>query len=149
MRLNKFALCLLICAGTLFAADPQVGTWKINIEKSKLRNPAAWKGRMMIVEQVGPETYRITFETPNAKGGMDKRVDVRSPKENPVDGSPGETTIVQTIDGHRSTILKKDGKEIGKLDGAISPDGKTQTNTVRGVGNDGKAFEEIRVWDKQ
>jgi hypothetical protein len=40
MRLDKFALCLLLCDGTMFAADPMVGTWKINVGKSKLRDPS-------------------------------------------------------------------------------------------------------------
>jgi hypothetical protein len=57
---------------------------------------------------------------------------IRSPKENPVDGSPGETTVSQKIDDyHGRTIFKKDGKEIGKLEGAISSDGKTMTNRLR------------------
>jgi hypothetical protein len=73
MRLNKFVLCILLIVGTAVAADPEVGTWKINIEKSKLRNPAAWKGRIMIIEQVGPDTRRVIFEIPNAKGGLDKQ----------------------------------------------------------------------------
>jgi hypothetical protein len=143
-------MCSLLGAGTLFAADPMVGTWKINIEKSKLRNPAAWKGRSMIIEQVASDTFRITFILPNANGGVDRRVDIRSPKENPVDGSPGETSVQQKIDEHhRRTIFKRNGTEVGKLESAISPDGKTTTNTISGVGNDGKPFEEVRVWDKQ
>ena len=150
MHLKKFALCLLLFAGSVFAADARVGKWKINIEKSKLRDPAAWKGRTMTIEQIGSDTFRVTFETPNANGGVDRRVDIRSPKENPVDGSPGETTVSQKIDDyHGRTIFKKGGKEIGKLESAISPDGKVTTNTIKGVGNDGKPFEEVRVWDKQ
>jgi hypothetical protein len=90
------------------------------------------------------------FRNPNAKGGLDKRVDIRSPKENPASGSPGETTVSQTIDPyHERTIFKRDGKEVAKLESVISPDGKTMTNTITGVGNDGKPVEEIRVWVKQ
>ena len=78
----------------------------------------------------------------------------RSPKENPVDGSPGETSVQQKIDEyHRRTIfkrnVKRNGKELEKLESAISPDGKTTTSTISGVGNDGKPFEEVRVWDKE
>jgi hypothetical protein len=127
-----------------------VGTWKINVEKSKLRNPAAWKGRSMIIEQVGSDTFHVTFLLPKANGGVERRVDIRSPKENPVDGSPGETSVMQRIDEyHHRTIFKKDGKEIGKIESAISPDGRTTTNTINGVSNDGKPFEEIRVFDRQ
>ena len=150
MRLSKFAVCILFGASTMFAADPMVGTWKINVEKSKLRNPTASKGRSMIIEQVGSDTFRVTFLLPNAKGGVDKRVDIRSPKENPVDGSPGETTVMQKIDEyHYRTIFKRNGKDAGKIEGTISPDGRTQTNTINDVGNDGKPFEDVRVWEKQ
>lgn len=151
MRFGTIAIAALAVTLSAFGADQNVGTWKINMEKSKLQNPAAWKGRRMIIESTD-NGIRITFEQPMPDGQIQKRVSVRSldGKENPVEGSPGHTTTSQRIDYfHIRTTFKTNGKETSALDGTISPDGKTMTNIVKGTDSHGKPFEEIRVFDRQ
>lgn len=150
MWYTRLGLALVMLASALIAADPSVGTWKINIEKSKLRNPEAWKGRGMIIEATGPDSYKVTFERPKADGTIDRTTDVVSldGKENPT--SQGSVRVSKRIDArHTYDIFKKDGKEVGSLDSVISPDGKTMTNHSKTVDANGKEQEDFRVFDKQ
>ena len=149
MRLSRLLLVGILCAATMLAADPQIGTWTINIEKSKLTHPAAWKGRKMIIEPAGADAVRITFEQPLPNGEVQRRVNIRSAKENP-GGNSGETSITQRIDEHhRRTIFKKDGKQVGTIDSTVSEDGKTMTNLFKGTDSKGNPIDEVRVFDKQ
>ena len=151
MKLRMSAFCGVLFAASIFAATPDVGTWKIDIEKSKLINPTSWNGRRMIVELTG-NGRRITFERPMPNGQIQKQAAVRSDdgKESVVEGSAGDTTTTLRIDDfHHRTIFKTNGKQTAVLDSTVSPDGKVMTNTLKGTDNNGKAVDEIRVWNRQ
>jgi hypothetical protein len=151
MNLKISALCGVLFAASLVAANPEVGIWKIDLEKSKLANPTSWNGRRMIIEQTG-NGRRITFERPMPDGQVQKQVAVRSydGKESIVEGSAGDTTTTQRIDDfHHRTIFKTKGKQTVVLESTVSPDGKTMTNVFKGTRPNGKAVDEIRVWDRQ
>jgi len=45
--------------------------------------------------------------------------------------------------------VKRDGKEIGSIDGSISADGKVMTNEFKGLDNNGREVRERRVYDRQ
>jgi len=49
MRYAKLVLVLLAVAVTLLAADPFVGTWKMNSTKSKFKTGAAPKEQTVII----------------------------------------------------------------------------------------------------
>ena len=152
MKINMLAVCGVLFATSLLAATPEVGTWKINLEKSKLVSPASWNGRRMIIERTDNGSRRITFERPMPNGQIQKQVAVRSydGKESAVEGTPGETTTTQRIDDfHVRTVFKTNGKQTLVLESTVSPDGKVMTNTIKGMDKNGKPFDEIRVFDKQ
>jgi len=145
---------LLFIAATLVAsaADPMFGTWKFNLEKSKVGNPSAWKGRLMIIESAGGDAYRSVFVTPTADGKTQRTEEIRylDGKEHPRSTNPGETIVTRTInDHHRILIFKKDGKETSSMDSTISADGKVLTNVYKGPDANGKQGEQLRVWDRQ
>src|SRR5579864_6020662 len=55
-------LCVVFSLN-LFAADPFVGTWKLDLSKSKLRQPSNFsQGLTIKIEAVGKDTYRTTFD---------------------------------------------------------------------------------------
>jgi hypothetical protein len=66
MRRILTALAALSCSFSLMAAKPLVGTWKLNIEKSKLRNPL--QSEIMKIEETTPNTYRVTLDSVTATG---------------------------------------------------------------------------------
>lgn len=151
MNLTISALCSVLFAFSVVAATPEVGIWKIDIEKSKLADPTSWNGRRIIIELTG-NSRRLTFERSMPDGQIQKQVTVRSydGKESIVEGRPGDTTTTQrTDDFHHRTIFKSKGKQTAVLESAVSPDGKTMTNTLKGIDSNGKAVDEIRVWHRQ
>jgi hypothetical protein len=151
MRFKSSIVFASAFIGLMFAADPWVGigTWKINLEKSKLANPAAFKGAVNTTEAAGNHTFRITEEGPNGKRVTTFLADG---KEHPLENSPGESRITQHLDErHSRTVFKKDGKELQTLEVTFSPDGKTRTAIRKGTGNNGKPLPQpwIEVWERQ
>ena len=108
-RLTVFAA--LSCGFTLMAADPIVGTWKVNVEKSKMRNPV--QSEIMKIEETAPNTYRCVFDivTPTGEKLHREIIRIADGKEHPVEGvntnaagaseitSPGLRRVVQNRDG--------------------------------------------------
>jgi hypothetical protein len=150
MRFGVIAIAALTVSMSAFAADPFVGTWKINIEKSKLSDPARWKGTVAIMEPTAGG-LRNTFERPMPDGQIRRTSSVLFyGKDTPAEGSPGDTTITERIDSfHLRVIYKTNGKQTSVLESTVSPDGKTITDTHKGTGRSGKPLDEIRVYDKQ
>jgi len=133
--------------------DPFVGTWKLNLAKSKF--------------DPGPAPLSITV-TLGAMGanGMKNTVDIVVPpdiktheestakfdgKDYPVTGSLTFDSVARKqIDSHtRITINKKAGNVVRMLRGVVSPDGKTFTSTGIAIDAQGKAQNILAVFDKQ
>ena len=151
MRLRPIAIAALTVSLSAFAADPFVGTWRINVEKSKLRTPATGTGTTMTIEPSaeGQGTYRIAF---GKEDDVQKRVDLRTydGKERPSAMNPGQTEISEFPDARtRRTTFKKDGNLTSIVTSTLSLDGKTMTNVVKGLDDKGKSYEEVRVWDRK
>src|SRR4051812_31200375 len=124
---HKLFICVLALASSALAADPSIGTWKINLEKSKLENPAVWKGRTIVIEPSGDgkNTYRITISRPQKDGTVQKREDLRTfdGKERPSAMNPGETEMSERIDARtRRTTFSKDGKQLSVLTSTVDRD---------------------------
>src|SRR2546427_7332101 len=98
MRLKSLIVFAPAFVRLMFAADPWVGigTWRINLEKSKLANPAALKGSVMTIEAAGDHKMRITQENP--KTGKTVNIYLPDGKEHPQDGSPGISRVSQHTD---------------------------------------------------
>jgi hypothetical protein len=152
MRLRMSFVIAMAFAPSLWAADPAVGTWKVNLEKSRLRDPAEWKGRIMIVEPVGARARRITIIDAGKDGQTTKREDLRlgDGEERPDKLNPGRTIISERIDAWTSrTTWKEAGKPVKIIVSAVSLDGNEMTNYVIGSGDKGSIYQEKRVFDRQ
>ena len=145
--MKKLTIMGLVFASALFSADPAVGSWALNVEKSKLQSPERWMGTVMTVELVEGASYRYKFAS--AKGQSPEQIRNFDGKERPA-GEAGVTVIYQRKDSyHHKTIQKRDGKEIFVLDATISNDGKTLTAVVKDTAHADQAFDEVRVYEKQ
>lgn len=150
MRCLRFLVTMIMLVDMSFAADTRTGTWKLNLEKSRVQNASAWKSRLMIFEAAGPGAYRVTFEDTRADGTVTRRTDLVSydGKKNPTAGDRVRVTTL--IDDHHATeVIEKDGKEVERLEEMISADGRTMTNHLTGTYTNGRPMDEIRVWEKQ
>ena len=135
MRCTRFVLFLAMSSTTIcFAADKNVGTWKLVPSKSSGLGDRVV--RTMKISMTGPNTFMYEFETTDKDGKASRNTDNRvcDGKEHTseVDSTVNYTCVV----GH--SVFKRDGKAYLEYTGTYSPDGKTLSNQVKRWDKDGK-----------
>ena len=154
MKTKTIGITLAFCFlgwATCFAADPQMGTWKLNEAKSKI-TPGTTKFTTI--------TFKNTLGNIKATGdgiGSDgKSIHVEwsgkfDGKDYPVTGSPDSDARSYTKVNDRTlqVTVKKNGKVTATAQTVVSADGKTRTSTVSGTTAKGKKFKNTAVYDKQ
>jgi len=158
MRLLKFASILalgaIVCAPAFAQSNPAVGTWKLNVEKSKYNPGPAPKSLTRTLEAQG-DNVKYSFEGVSAEGtAVAYSFTVAyDGKESPITGSmPGgaDTISIKRIDASNfETTLKKAGKVIGTAKSEVSSDGKMTTVMAEGTNGDGQAVTSSAVYEKQ
>ena len=160
MRKLLFLLAVFGLAGSLWAADPIVGTWKLNLKKSKIspNGPAIQKEQ---IPKEMTETYRelsngrieLTVKDTAIDGSSEMSVFTYPIQGGIVEVKNGDTSrsYVQTriAPGEWYVTVLEDGKQIRTRHKKISKDGKTMRQTYRGLYYEGKPFELLQVFDKQ
>ena len=129
--------------------NPFVGTWKLNVEKSKFSNPAP---KSSTITFMGIENGTIFVEkTVDSQGKIQLlRAMERWDEKEGESVYPGETAICSRIDSNTVVLVfKKDGKETRRVTEAISNGGKTLTRISKDKDSEGNELEEIDVFEKQ
>jgi hypothetical protein len=157
-RLLQFAaIVVLAFAGSVALqaeSNPLVGTWKLNVTKSKFDPGPGYKSLTRTVEAQG-DGVKYTFEGIAADGkpiayGFSVKFDGN---DNPISGSmpSGADTISakRTDSNHFVATLKKGGKDIGTSKVAVSKDGKVTTVDSTGTTASGGKEHDVQVYDKQ
>jgi hypothetical protein len=150
--LVKLAPVLVITVMGAFGADESLGTWKLNIGKSKF-NPAAPVKSLTTIREAAEGGVKLTTTGEQADGTkIDSSYTAKyDGNEYPVAGAPWDTISVKQVDSNTfTTVTKKTGgkyKSTGRT--VISKDGKTMTTTSRGINAQGKPFSYTMVWEKQ
>jgi hypothetical protein len=139
-------------ASPSFAADPVVGTWKLNVAKSKFNTGAALiAGTRVYTEANG--LYSLDQKLTGADGKeISLRIQYRDGKDvKDIAGPSGaDTTLAKKIDANTWDFdLKKDGKVVGHVHRVVSADGKTLTVHNTGVQLSGAKGDETLVFDNQ
>lgn len=151
-----FAIFTAVVAAPLFAQEnPFLGTWKLNVAKSKFEpGPGPKSMTRTITAQGGGAKY--SFEGINADGSAVSYSFVSNydGKDSPVTGTGGphgaDTVALKRVDAHKiEGTYKKGGKQIGKVIGEVSKDGKVATIKATGKGADGKEWTTESVYEKQ
>jgi hypothetical protein len=144
-----------VAAGPLMAqANPWVGTWKLNLSKSRYEGVPAPKSLTRTVTAEG-SALKYSFEGEAADGSkisysFTSKLDGSDSAVSGVGMAGGADTVaLSRLSAHKITgVTKKDGKKIGKVLADISNDGKTVTvNTTGKI--DGKEAKAEQVYDKQ
>jgi hypothetical protein len=156
MRKTMLLLAVIGLAGSLWAADPQVGTWKLNVAKSKFApsTQAPVKEETRLVREQGDQ-YEITFTGTRTDGSAisDKWTYAQQGGflKNERSALPQGRIVVVTVINPSDRYLTgiQDGKQNGVSHYVISKDGKTLTVTTKGTDANGKPFESLTVFDKQ
>ena len=133
-------------------ADPRIGTWKLNLEKSKFDPGPAPKSDMRTYEAEGDgvkATLKLVPATEDATGmTYSAKYDG---KDYPVTGTPAWDTIaIKRVDASTEEVtLKKDGKVMQNQRTVFSQGGKLMTVTGKGTNASGQPFTNLMVYDKQ
>jgi len=134
-------------------SNPLVGSWKLNLEKSKYSPDPLPKSLTRTTEAVG-QNFRSTFEGITGQGSPVKVVFgpyAYDGKPYPVTGTPDydAASYKQLSNSTNEVILTKAGKAVQTTTGVLSADGKTYTITNSGVTATGQQFTNVSVYDKQ
>jgi hypothetical protein len=133
------------------AANPNLGTWKLNEAKSKL-SPGLPKNLTVVYEASGDNT-KGTIDGVDGQGKPthNEWTGKFDGKDYPVTGDPNSDTraIKQVDDHHYELTVKKGGKVTMTGKAVISADGKTRTVTISGTNAKGEKVTSTAVYDKQ
>ena len=151
----KRLLSLILLAGVFFAApafaaDPIVGSWKLNVAKSQLADAALTGGTRVYTEANGLYTLdqKLTGADGKEKSSRTQYRDGKEEKQAP--GGPTDVTVAKKIDANTWDFdLKKAGKVVGHVHRVVSVDGKTLTVHNAGAKLSGAGGDETLVFDKQ
>jgi hypothetical protein len=155
--LTVIAVAILAMAGasSLQAqGNPVVGTWKLNLTKSKFDPGPAPKSLTRTVVAEG-DGLKYTFEGVGADGkplsyGFTVKFDG---KDYPITGSMpsgADSISAKKVDAnHYEATTKKGGKVIGTAKVTVSADGKVTTVDSSGTNAAGAKTHDVQVYDKQ
>jgi len=132
--------------------DPRVGSWQLNVAKSKYSPGPAPKSLTLKVEVAG-KGEKVTSETVSATG--DKTVVEYTAdydgKPHPLKGSTeADMVTLKRIDSHTTErVDSKGGKTITTYHRVVSKDDKTMTVTTKGTDAKGQPTSSVIVFEKQ
>lgn len=146
------ALPVMAAAGC-FAANAQLGTWKLNEAKSKI-DPAMGKNNTVTYTEEKGDKIKVTVDGVDRDGKPRHSVWVGKfdGKAYPMKGKnmPAEAIAYKTVDDRTNEItVLKNGKMLWSGTITISTDGKSRTVTTSGTYDSGKKFKSKTVYDKQ
>jgi hypothetical protein len=154
MKIRTIELTLAFCffgAAACLAADPQMGTWKLNEAKSKI-TPGTLKNTHVVYSTM---LGQVKIKS-DGIDGSGKPVHVEwsgkfDGKDYPVIGDPNSDGRSYTKVNERTltTTNKKNGKVTVTGQIVVSLDGKTRTLRLTGTTPKGKKFKNVAVYDKQ
>jgi hypothetical protein len=145
-------LAMLMAAATLLASDPAVGTWKLNLAKSKFSpGPPPKSVTTTISEDDGWLVSKAEGVDSEGKPiNVENRVK-KDGKEYPYQSPWGKGTVVVkgTDPNHWTQVVKLEGGNTIATKIAISKDGKTRTSTSTGTNAKGEKVNSVAVSERQ
>jgi hypothetical protein len=154
MKTKTILLTLAVCVFAVavsFAANPNMGTWKLNEAKSKL--PATAVKNNTVVYEAAGDSIKVTVDGTDAEGKPthNEWTGKFDGKDYPLIGDPSADTRSYKVVNDNTTDLtnKKGGKTTlsGRI--VVSADGKSRSVTVSGTDSKGMKVKYTAVYDKQ
>jgi len=156
MIVLAFAVVLSLIATDVLRAedDPFIGTWKLNLAKSKYNGAQAPKSetRTVVVqgngdtvsyEGIAADGSSISYRFTTNLDGKDSSISGAGP-------FGADTISVKRVNANTHlSIAKKAGKPVLTTRAVVSKDGKVTTNTATGTNQQGQPLSIRSVWDKQ
>jgi hypothetical protein len=147
----------LACAyGVTVAAqtpNAQVGTWKLNPAKSTYSPGPAQRSSTVRIETVASGGLKVTADTVDGTGRTthNQIVTMLDGKEADYQGAAQPTTRAYTRIDDRTIqwVTKVKGKATTTTRSAVSPDGKSRTNTTTGTDEQGRQVKNVVLYERQ
>ena len=142
--------------GTNGNSNPAIGTWKLNLAKSKYDPGPPPKSQTQKFEAVGNDGAKNITEGVAADGSRTAyswTVNYDG-KDYPITGvgtpNGSDTIAIKRIDANTTTsTLKKAGKVVLTTRTVYSTDGKLRTITYKGTNESGQPTNNVAVYDRQ
>ncbi len=146
----------MVASGLLLAqSNSEVGTWKLNVAKSKYVNRQAPKSETRTIEAQGDgvkvsmdgvagDGSRIAYSYTTNYDGKD------SPYSGVGTPNGADTVATKRVDANTTALIqKKAGKVVQTGRFVVSKDVKVMTFTAKGTNEQGQPTSATVVWDKQ
>lgn len=158
MRARTSALILGVVLAAGFAVlsaqgvDPRVGSWQLNVAKSKFNPGPPPKSQTLKIEAAG-KGEKVTSESISAAGEKtttEYTADYDG-KPHALKGSAvADMVTLKRVDSHTTErVDSKGGKTITTYHRVVSKDGKTMTVATKGTNAQGQASDNVVVFEKQ
>ena len=152
--LTQALIALAITTVAAFGADNSIGTWKLNVEKSKY-TPAPFPLKSLTVTREaadGGVKQTTTGEQADGTAINASYTAKYDGKDVQVTGNaPYDTIAIKQVNANTVTDARKKtgGPYHGTSRIVVSNGGNTMTTTTKGTNADGKDFTSTFVFDKQ
>jgi hypothetical protein len=141
----------VIATGACFAANAQLGTWKLNEAESQFE-PGTGKNTMVVYKEQG-DKIKVTVEGVDKDGKPTHGVWVGKfdGKAYPEKGNLAFDAVAYKMVNDRTNDITamKNGKSLWTGTITVSQDGKSRTVVVNGTDEKGKKFTNKAVYAKQ
>jgi hypothetical protein len=162
MNRRRTATLALLCSAIVLAtalpktgfsqSDPWLGTWHLNLAKSKF-SPGPPPRSLTHTLQGEGETRKFIGVSVNAAGnpGRAEFMHIYDGMPHPSIGAANfDATAYTRVDANTIILSRlKAGKLVLVETVVVSPDGKTWTATRTGIDANGRSIHDIAVYDKQ
>jgi len=146
-------VAVLVSGSTVQAADNWLGTWKLNVAKSKFVPGPPPQGMTLKFEPAADGGIKLTGDGVNGEGtAMHLAYAAKfDGTDVPWTGNPNaDSAAPRRIDANRyENLWKKDGKVVVTVTATVSADGKTLTVIQRGKDAKGQAMDMTEVFERQ
>ena len=156
MRRTMLLLAFFGLAGSLWAADPLIGTWKTNIEKSSFpANQQGIKEDINTYREIEGDLIELSIRTIQPDGSL-YTAKWTWPKQGGFAKCLSRTLdegviYVQTLieSGHWCVCIMKNGIQTARYHKIVSKDGKTMRQTLTGTDSEGNPIHIMKVLERQ
>jgi hypothetical protein len=151
---TKALIALVVTTIGAFGADNTIGTWKLNVEKSKYTPAPMPVKSLTTAREASDGGVKVTTSGEQADGTkIDATYSAKyDGKEVQITGnSPYDTVTIKQVNANTLTEERKKtgGSYRATSRVVISGSGKTMTTTTKGTNAAGVAFTSVFVFDKQ
>jgi hypothetical protein len=152
IRFARFVALLPVLTMSLWSADAVIGTWRLDVQKSRFLPGPAFRSEIRTYEEQ-KNGVKVTIRTVDGRGREATIIYLTTPdgQQHVVSGAggPADSVGLKRVNEFtaESTLLHA-GEEIAKTVRVIDAEGKTMTITYKGLDPDGNPVDNRLVFER-